>query len=148
MRAYTRGHRLGVHVDMTLGPHWPTGFPEYTPDSHETMKELVHGQAFVQAGDTFSGALPLPVAAPSGNQTGNLVHATPKLVALLAAKTTTANESAAVVEFDPETVTVITDFVDNGTLTWTAPSDGAYVVVAAYARGTGQIQNMYDGKYC
>ncbi|KAE9580138.1 hypothetical protein CGMCC3_g3845 [Colletotrichum fructicola] len=146
LNAYEHAAKLGVHVDMTLGPHWPTGFPGYTPDSPETMKELVHGQVFVQAGETFSGALPLPVAAPSGNQTGNLVNATPKLVALLAAKTTTANESAAVVEFDPETVTVITDSVDNGTLTWTAPSDGAYVVIAAYARGTGQIQNMYDGQ--
>ncbi|KAK1847422.1 secreted protein [Colletotrichum chrysophilum] len=146
LNAYEHAAKLGVHVDMTLGPHWPTGFPGYTPDSPETMKELVHGQVFVQAGETFSGALPLPVAAPSGNQTGNLVNATPKLVALLAAKTTTANESAAVGEFDPETVTVITDSVDNGTLTWTAPSDGAYVVIAAYARGTGQIQNMYDGQ--
>ncbi|KAJ0332008.1 hypothetical protein COL922a_011591, partial [Colletotrichum nupharicola] len=146
LSAYEQGAKLGLHVDMTLGPHWLTGFPGYTPDSPETMKELVHGQVFVQAGETFSGALPLPVAAPSGNQTGNLVNATPKLVALLAAKTTTANESAAVVQFDPVTVTVITDSVDNGTLTWTAPSDGAYVVIAAYARGTGQIQNMYDGQ--
>ncbi|KAI8308530.1 hypothetical protein K4K59_010053 [Colletotrichum sp. SAR11_240] len=146
LTAYEQAAKLGVHVDMTLGPHWPTGFPGYTPDSPETMKELVHGQVFVQAGETFSGGLPLPVAAPSGNQTGNLVTATPKLVAMLAAKTTTTNESAAVVEFDPETVTVITDSVDNGTLTWTAPSDGVYVVVAAYARGTGQIQNMYDGQ--
>ncbi|KAI8160285.1 hypothetical protein K4K49_003092 [Colletotrichum sp. SAR 10_70] len=146
LTAYEQAAKLGVHVDMTLGPHWPTGFPGYTPDSPETMKELVHGQVFVQAGETFSGALPLPVAAPSGNETGNLVNATPKLVALLAAKTTTANESAAVVEFDPETVTVITNSVDNETLTWTAPSDRAYVVIAAYARGTGQIQNMYDGQ--
>ncbi|KAI8207506.1 hypothetical protein K4K52_002237 [Colletotrichum sp. SAR 10_76] len=146
LTAYEQAAKLGVHVDMTLGPHWPTGFPGYTPDSPETMKELVHGQAFVQAGETFSGTLPLPVAAPSGNQTGNLVIATPELVALLAAKTTTANESAAVVEFDPETVTLITDSLDNGTLTWTAPPDGAYVLVAAYGRGTGQVQNMYDGQ--
>ncbi|KAH0443153.1 secreted protein [Colletotrichum camelliae] len=146
LTAYEQAAELGVHVDMTLGPHWPTGFPGYTPDSPETMKELVHGQVFVQAGETFSGALPLPVAAPSGNQTGNLVTAAPKLVALLAAKTTSTNESASVVEFEPEALTVITDSVDNGTLTWTAPSDGAYVVVAAYARGTGQIQNMYDGQ--
>ncbi|KAK2731867.1 secreted protein [Colletotrichum kahawae] len=146
LTAYEQAAELGVHVDMTLGPHWPTGFPGYTPDSPETMKELIHGQVFVQAGETFSSALPLPVAAPSGNQTGNLVTATSKLVALLAAKTTSTNESASVVEFEPETLTVITDFVDNGTLTWTAPSDGTYVVVAAYARGTGQIQNMYDGQ--
>ncbi|KAG7041983.1 alpha-L-rhamnosidase, partial [Colletotrichum scovillei] len=72
LAAYEQAAKLRVHVDMTLGPHWPTGFPGYTPDSPETMKELVHGLIFVQAGEVFSGALPVPVAAPSGNQTGNL----------------------------------------------------------------------------
>ncbi|KAF9876852.1 secreted protein [Colletotrichum karsti] len=144
LTAYEQGSKLGAHIDLTLGPHWPTGFPGYTPDSPETAKELVHGQVFVQAGDTFSGKLPLPVAAPSGNQTGNLVEATPYLIALLAARTTTANESASEVNFDPSTLTLITDSVKNNSITWTAPTNGAYVLVATYARGTGQIQNMYD----
>ncbi|KAJ5538025.1 hypothetical protein N7494_007504 [Penicillium frequentans] len=143
-RAYTEGNKLGGHVDMTLGPHWPTGFPGYTPDSLETMKELVHGQFFLEKGESFSGTLPLPLAAPSGNQTGNIVHATPKLVAVLAARTTTTNNSNTVVDIIPDTITVLSASVSNNTLSWTAPSDGRYVVVAAYNRGTGQIQNMYD----
>lgn len=140
--------RLGGHVDMTIGPHWPTGFPGYTPDSPSTSKELVHGQVFIQAGATFSGMLPLPLAAPSGNETGNPnVMATPYLATVLVAKTSTTNESASVVDFNPSSVQVITNLVkDNNSITWTAPSDGTYVLVAAYGRGTGQIQNMYDGK--
>ncbi|KAJ6024651.1 hypothetical protein N7540_005448 [Penicillium herquei] len=141
-RAYTDGNRLGGHVDMTLGPSWPTGFPGYTPDSLETMKELVHGQLFLDAGQSYSGALSLPLAAPSGNQTGNIVHATPYLVAVLAARTTTTNDSSSVVDIIPDTVQVLS--ASNRTLNWTAPSDGRYVVVAAYNRGTGQVQNMYD----
>lgn len=137
--------RLGGHVDMTLGPHWPTGFPGYTPDSLETMKELVHGQIFLEKGESFSGTLPLPVTAPSGNQTGNIVHATPKLVAVLAARTTNTSNSSTIVYIIPDTIKVLSASVSNNILNWTAPSDGRYVVVAAYNRGTGQIQNMYDG---
>lgn len=139
-------HRDGGHVDLTLGPHWPTGYPGYTPDSPGTSKELVHGQIFVEAGKTYSGKLPLPLAAPSGNETGNPnVTATPFLAAIIVAKTSTTNESSAVVTFDPSTVKVITSTASKGSIKWTAPSDGTYVLVAAYGRGTGQIQNLYDG---
>ncbi|KAJ5701307.1 hypothetical protein N7488_008855 [Penicillium malachiteum] len=141
-RAYTDGNRLGGHVDVTLGPSWPTGFPGYTPDSLETTKELVHGQMFLDAGQSYSGTLPLPLAAPSGNQTGNVVHATPYLVAVLAARTTTSNDSSSVVDIIPDTVQILS--ASNRTLSWTAPSDGRYIVVAAYSRGTGQVQNMYE----
>lgn len=115
------------------------------------MKELVHGQVFVSAGQTFQGDLPLPVAAPSGNETGNVLPATPKayLAAVVAAQTSTTDQNASVVDIDPSTVQVLTDLVttNSTTISWTAPSNGTWVLVAAYGRGTGQIQNMYDGEY-
>ena len=133
-------------MDLTLGPHWPTGFPGYTPDSPQTMKELVHGQVFVKSGEAYTGPLPLPVASPSGNETGNPnVVATPRLAAVLAARTNTTDESASAIDFDPATVQAITSTMTNNTISWTAPGDGDYVLVAAYCRGTGQIQNIYDG---
>ncbi|KAJ3549816.1 hypothetical protein NM208_g311 [Fusarium decemcellulare] len=144
LAAYEQANKMGGYVDMTLSPHWPTGFPGYTPDSKETMKELVHGKVFVSSGTTFQGALPLPVAAPSGNMTGNIVKATPKLVAVLAAKTNTTSTAASVVGFDPASVSVVTSKVSRDSIKWTAPTDGNYVLVAVYSRGTGQIQNMYD----
>lgn len=105
----------------------------------------------MSAGETYQGDLPLPVAAPSGNTTGNVLPATPKayLAAVIAAQTSTTNQNASVVTIDPSTVQVLTDLVaeNSTTISWTAPSNGSWVLVAAYGRGTGQIQNMYDGQY-
>jgi hypothetical protein len=138
--------RLGVYVDMTLGPHWPTGVPGFTPDSPETSKELVHGQVLVAAGKSYSGPLPLPIAEPSGKETGNLsVNATAKLVAVLAARTNATSVNNTTIGFEPSTVMDLTTHYRNNQLSWTAPEDGGYIVVAFYGRGTGQIQNMYDG---
>ncbi|KAI1610524.1 hypothetical protein EDD36DRAFT_467586 [Exophiala viscosa] len=93
-------------------------------------------KVFVEAGQTFTGSLPLPVAAPSGNETANpSVKATPFLAAVLVAKTSTTNESATVVDCDPSTVQLITSTVSNDTISWTAPDDGTYILVAAYGRG-------------
>ncbi|KAL5342263.1 hypothetical protein BJX70DRAFT_410917 [Aspergillus crustosus] len=145
LAVYEAGGELGLYIDSTLGPHWPTGVPGYTPDSPETAKELVHGQILLSPGATYHGHLPLPVAAPSGQITGNPnVTATPQLVAVLTALTNTANINATVLTIDHSTVTDITSYSHNRTLSWSAPRDGQYVVVAIYSRGTGQIQNMYD----
>jgi hypothetical protein len=120
--------RMGGYVDLTLGPHWPTGFPRYTPDSPETMKELVHGQAFIEAGQSYNGSLPLPKAAPSGNSTVNNVNATLKLVAVLTARTSTTNVSASVVEINNDSIALVTDRVsDDNKITWNAPNDGSYI---------------------
>lgn len=130
---------------MTLGPHWPTGVPGYTPDSAETSKELVHGQLFLGAGESYTGDLPLPTLAPSGNETANIVTSTPVLQAILVAKN--LGNSSSVVTIDPTAVQVLDIGSDNTTVSYTAPSDGTYVLVAVYGRGTGQVQNIYDGEY-
>ncbi|CAG9996931.1 unnamed protein product [Clonostachys byssicola] len=145
LAAYTQSNKMGSYVDLTLGPHWPTGFPGYTPDSPETMKELVHGQTFIEAGKSYNGSIPLPEAAPSGNSTVNNVNATLRLVAVLTARTSTTNVSASVVEIDHDSIALFTDRVfDDNKIIWNAPNDGRYVLVAVYGRGTGQVQNMYD----
>lgn len=131
---------------MTLGPHWPTGVPGYTPDSPGTSKELVHGQIFLAAGQSYSGSLPLPVLAPSGNESSNIVTSTPVLQAVLVAKVLSNSTSGAVV-VDPSTIQVLEAGTDNKTVAFDAPADGEYVLVAAYGCGTGQIQNLYDGEY-
>lgn len=130
---------------MTLGPHWPTGVPGYTPDSPETSKELVHGQLFLAAGQSYSGSLPLPILAPSGNESSNIVTSTPVLQVVLVAKVLGNSTSGAVV-VDPSTIQILEAGSGNNTVAYDAPSDGEYVLVAAYGRGTGQIQNLYDGE--
>ncbi|RAH68886.1 uncharacterized protein BO66DRAFT_439892 [Aspergillus aculeatinus CBS 121060] len=146
LAAYKTAQRLGVYVDMTLGPHWPTGVPGFTPDSPETSKELVHGKFLLAPGQSYAGSLPLPMAKPSGEVTGNpSVNATAKLVAILAARTSATSANQTVVEFEPSSVVDLTTHYHQHQLSWTAPKDGNYMVVAVYGRGTGQIQNMYDG---
>ncbi|KAF2997001.1 hypothetical protein E8E14_003122 [Neopestalotiopsis sp. 37M] len=144
LKAYEKGNEIGGHIDLTLGPHWPTGVPGYTPDSPETSKELVHGQLFLAAGQSFSGSLPLPVLAPSGNESSNIVTSSPLLQAVLVAKVLSNSSSGAVVVY-PSTIQVIDAAGYNTTVAYQAPTDGEYVLVAAYGRGTGQIQNLYDG---
>ncbi|KAJ5691930.1 hypothetical protein N7462_001353 [Penicillium macrosclerotiorum] len=122
--AYKAANKLGVYVDLTLGPHWPTGVPGYTPDSPETSKELVHGQLLLNAGNSYSGSLTLPIVNPSGTNA------------------TSVNDT--VIGFEPSTLVNITQHYAKSKLTWTAPSDGKYIVAAVYGRGTGQIQNLYD----
>ncbi|KAL4738856.1 hypothetical protein BDV11DRAFT_205589 [Aspergillus similis] len=145
LAAYQAGDEQGIHIDYTLGPHWPTGVPGYTPDSVETAKELVHGQFLLHAGKKYVGPLPLPVAEPSGKTDGNPnVTATPQVVAVLAARTSTTHINATDISFDHSTVIDISKHYRNGELTWTCPRSGSYIVVAVYGRGTGQVQNMYD----
>ena len=135
-----------MHLDLTLGPHWPTGVPGYTPDSPETSKELVHGVAIIQGGTTYSGTLPLPLADPSGVTTGNPnVTATPELVAVLAAQTNGTSANDTVIAFDQSSVLDLTNLYRNGSFTWESPQGPDYTIIAVYGRGTGQIQNMYDG---
>ncbi|KAL3459661.1 hypothetical protein BJX64DRAFT_301114 [Aspergillus heterothallicus] len=145
LAAYQAANEHDIHMDMTLGPHWPTGVPGYTPDSVETAKELVHGQFLLQPGTKYSGSLPLPLADPSGMNQGNPnVTATPQLIAVLAAKTSATSANTSTIAIDDSTITDISKHYKNGKLTWTAPRGGRYVVVAVYSRGTGQVQNMYD----
>ncbi|KAL4745047.1 hypothetical protein BDW72DRAFT_211802 [Aspergillus terricola var. indicus] len=129
LAAYQAGEEYaGIHIDYTLGPHWPTGVPGYTPDSVETAKELVHGQVLLHGGTNYVGPLPLPVAEPSGKTNGNPnVTAAPQMVAVLAARTSMTNINASVITFDHSTVKDISKHYKNGELTWTAP-----------------VQNMYD----
>ncbi|KAL4875688.1 hypothetical protein BJY04DRAFT_232294 [Aspergillus karnatakaensis] len=145
LAAYKQAKEMDLYVDSTLGPHWPTGVPGYTPDSLETAKELVHGHLLLSPGESYHGVLPLPAAEPSGQTTGNPnITATPGLIAILATRTSTLNATAPVIMIEHSTVTDITKHYRNATLSWTAPRDGRYVVVAIYSRGTGQVQNMYD----
>jgi hypothetical protein len=106
----------------------------------------VHGQLFLAAGQSYSGSLPLPVLAPSGNESSNIVTSSPVLQAVLVGKVL-SNSSSGVVVVDPSTIQVLDSAGDNTTVAYEAPTDGEYVLVAAYGRGTGQIQNLYDGKH-
>lgn len=146
LSAYETAIKNGIHVDYTIGPQWPTGVPGYTPDSPETEKELVHGVVLVAAGANYSGQLPAPSVKPSGVSTANpYVNATLNLVACLAARTNETTVKQSKLAFNSSSVLDLTSNVTQNVIQWQAPSNSAYLLVAIYGRGTGQIQRQFDG---
>ncbi len=140
--------KRGMTVDLTVGPHWPSALPTITPQSDAAAKEMVHGKTIVTAGTTYSGALPDPVADPSGVTDGNPdPDVKTELLAVLAVEC----ESSCSADDDDDSIALIksttvdlTSQATDGQITWTAPSSGNWVLLAFYGRTTGQIVNMYD----
>ncbi|MFE7327461.1 glycosyl hydrolase [Streptomyces sp. NPDC057565] len=125
--------RHDVVVDLTVGPAWPAAVPSITPDSTAAAKELAHGQAVVAPGETYSGPLPAAVSEASEDVTVQR----PLLVQ--AVRVATGSSAGAVpVVLDQSSVTDLTSAVRGSTLTWTAPDDGSWLVVAYWERGSGQ----------
>ncbi|MBT9386032.1 hypothetical protein KM176_19325 [Pseudooceanicola sp. CBS1P-1] len=139
--------RLGMTVDLTLGPHWPSALPSITPDSPAAAQEMVHGQRIVAAGETVSGALPGPILPPSGQTPGNPdVQVRRHLVAVLAlrcAQDCTAQGTDPVV-LEAQGAQDLTDRVRDGQLSWTAPAGGPWILLAIWHRPTAQRVNMFD----
>jgi hypothetical protein len=134
----------GLKADITVGPHWPASVAGITPDSAAAAKELVYGQVTVAGGATFDADLPQPANPPSGTALGNPDPAvTPELVAVHVARAV-SDPAVRPVRLDPSSLTDVLSRVHDGHLRWTAPGGGTWVVVAEYARGTGQIQRLFD----
>jgi hypothetical protein len=108
------------------------------------MKELTYGQAVIAGGATFSAAVPPPHSQPSGVAAGfPAVTVTPVLQAISGAAT------AAPLVIEQATLTDITGHASGGTLTWTAPPGGSWVIIASWSRGTAMIEHQayYEGWY-
>lgn len=136
--------RRGMTVDLTLGPHWPTGIPGVMPDDDAASKELVHGAAVVPAGAVFRGPVPPPLLVkPSGEMpvTNENPPVTPRLIALQAMRVVSADGKAVVL--DPGSLVELTAHVVDGKLEWQAPAGGEWRLLAFWMRGTAQIQNMF-----
>jgi hypothetical protein len=140
--------KRGLTADLTIGPHWPSAIPGLTPDGKGSAKELAHGLTSMSAGTTFEGTVPQPASKPSGVTGGNPSPAvTPVLHTVLAARLQSgATTGDSVVKLVEDSVVDLTAKVTDGSLTWTAPTDGNWALIALWSRGTGQIVNMYDAK--
>lgn len=57
--ALEEAKKVGLTVDLTVGPHWPMGLPTVTPDSDASSKELQQGMTLVSPGETFEGEAPV-----------------------------------------------------------------------------------------
>ncbi|MBT0670660.1 hypothetical protein HT136_20030 [Novosphingobium profundi] len=144
--AFDEADKQGLKADITIGAHWPTGMPGVTPDSPAASQELVHGAARLAAGERFVGPPPAPQGPPAGLQPGLKISSptiTPRLIALQAYRML-GEGAGGVVRLDPGSRIDLTGKVRDGQLEWTAPSGGTWQLIAFWARGTGQLQNMFD----
>jgi hypothetical protein len=130
--ALRRAARRGLTVDLTLGPSWPVAVPGVTPDDEAAARELAHGRAVLSGGATYQGPVPPPVHAPAAGVTRQ------RLLAVQAARVAPAYSTRRETGLDPTSVRDLTSTVVDGTLTWTAPVDGDWVLISSWVRGSGQ----------
>jgi hypothetical protein len=130
--ALSQASRRGITIDLTIGPAWPAAVPTVTPDSTAAMKELAHGAVTVRAGAVFDGPAPAPAVAPA-----EAAH-DQRLLAVQAVRTDPANATRKEAGLDAASVTDLTAEVSGGRLTWTAPGDGDWLVIAYWLRGSAQ----------
>ncbi|MEV0404108.1 glycosyl hydrolase [Actinoallomurus sp. NPDC050550] len=130
--ALDQARRRGVTIDLTIGPAWPAAVPTITPDGPAAVKELAYGSATVAAGATYDGPVPAPAIAPAATVTAQ------KLLLVQAARVDAANSTRKETGLDLASVQDLTGRIADGRLSWTAPSDGSWVVIAHWERGSGQ----------
>ncbi|WP_042394570.1 glycosyl hydrolase [Streptacidiphilus carbonis] len=131
--ALEQAARRGISVDITVGPSWPAAVPSITPDSPAAMKELAYGSVSVAAGARYSGPVPPAVQAAAPGVTVQ------NLLLVQAARVYAANTTRKATGLDPASVVDLTSTVTGGTtIDWTAPTDGPYVLISYWVRGSGQ----------
>ncbi|WP_237104674.1 glycosyl hydrolase [Nonomuraea sp. MG754425] len=125
--ALDQAGRRGLGIDLTIGPSWPAAVPSITPESEAACKELAHGSVAVAAGVTYTGAVPPPAVDGRPERTLLLVQA---------ARTEPAHSTRDETGLDPASVREVP--VTGGTITWTAPDEGDWLLIAYWERGSGQ----------
>jgi hypothetical protein len=130
--------RLGLQVDLTIGPAWPSVVPGISPDSAAAEKELVYGYRIVYGGDRFDGPAPRPIAPyPDGVKRRDLVA----LIAYECGRACDLSTKHPQM-IDPRNAVDLTDAVKGGRASWNVPGKSAWVLLAFWQQGAGQRVNM------
>ncbi len=146
--ATREAERLGLQVDVTMGPHWPVAVPGLDVDGPASSKELI-GAYVVLDGGTYTGPVPLPEpliysnrSSTNGRITERYSTSVPTLISVGAIRCRTAKCDHSSPELD------LTTFVDlrvtgaDSPIDWRAPDratdDSSWIVLAHWQRGTGQ----------
>ncbi len=123
--------RRSMSVSMTSGTNWANAnLITITPDDKAASKELDYTVERLSAGERRTGAL--QKAVPCFDSVKKV-----ELEAVAAIRTTGEKEDDMPVLL-PESAIVLTDAVQDGTLDWTAPADGEWLLFAFWLHGTGQ----------
>jgi alpha-L-rhamnosidase len=105
------------------------GIPSRIGRLDAAEQELVYGTAFLDAGETFSGALPSPSVGDDDPDRPR------SLVAVVAARCTSSCETAKPVLLDQDSLVDLTDSVQDDEVEWTAPAgDGQWVLISFWRR--------------
>ncbi|GLY92043.1 glycosyl hydrolase [Actinoallomurus iriomotensis] len=130
--ALDQAHRRGVTIDLTIGPSWPAAVPTITPDDTAAVKELAYGSVTVAAGATYTGPVPAPVVAAAS------AVKVQQPILVQAARIDPANSTRKETGLDLSSVQDLTSKVRDGQISWTAPSDGSWVIISHWERGSAQ----------
>lgn len=129
--------KRNMGVSMTSGTNWATAnLTTIQPDDKAAAKELNFTFETIAPGQTRSGLL------SKATITQPNVH-DQTLVAVVAGKRLSRTHMGAVL--DKNSLIVLTDYVVDGALVWTAPLDGIYELMVFWLHGTGQTAEPAQG---
>lgn len=124
--------QVGFIIDNTVGPTYPAAVPGLTHDDNAALREIILGRAVLQNGASYSGAVPAPDRAAKGTVTKET------LLAVHAYKVDgRSNPTASPIIIDHKSLISLSCFAKNGTINFTPPDDGTWMLLAWYERGAG-----------
>jgi hypothetical protein len=115
--------RHGMTVDLSLGITF--GIPQRIGHPEVSEQELVYGTAFLDAGETFTSALPPPSVGGDPDRPRSLV-------AVVAARCASGCQTAKPVLLDQDSLVDLTDSVKDDRVEWTAPAGGGQWVLMSF----------------
>jgi hypothetical protein len=134
---FVAGKAKGLVVDEIYTPGWSAGIQDISPDEPGTAKEISFASVFLNAGETYKGAVPT-TKLPDG-----VTKSVLQGVVAYRCETNCLGSLLPVPMLDPGTAKDVTETVTNGVISYTAPAgNGRYVLVAAWMHGTGQTVEL------
>ncbi|MDF7666028.1 glycosyl hydrolase [Bifidobacterium sp. ESL0745] len=135
--ALEEGQKLGIQVDTTLGAGWPLSTPNTSKGTNLDLQELQYGRTDVAAGATFNAAVPKPYDDPTNTRGGKLVAVTAAKVVKPGPAVTTVNTPPTTsTVLDPDSLIDLTSQASAGSIDWTAPTDGNWILFGFWQRSS------------
>lgn len=129
-------NKYGMGVSFTSGTHWSTAnLAHITPDDQSASQELGYATIDLTAGQTYSGALPVPELSEDATKM--------RLERVVIAEKTTVSEDGKITSLNESSLEDITEYAEQvdgeWTINYTAPEKGEnYTLFAFWQYGTSE----------